>query len=161
MPYIQNVEFQNETGQTLAGRLHLPLSPFRGAAVLAVAPDTASVTGIATIGAPAEPGHVLHLVEQDIDTILSQGRAEVKIGGRPFEIGADFVQDLKHRLSTDHIKKLSHDLLILHAPHDAIVGIDNAAAIFTAAKHPKSFLSLLIRLIICSAKQKTASLPLT
>ena len=113
-----------------------------GAAVLAVAPDIASVTGIATIGAPAEPGHVLHLVEQDIDTILSQGRAEVKIGGRPFEIGADFVQDLKHRLSTDHIKKLSHDLLILHAPRDAIVGIDNAAAIFTAAKHPKSFLSL-------------------
>ena len=35
MPYIQNVEFQNETGQTLAGRLHLPLSPFRGAALFA------------------------------------------------------------------------------------------------------------------------------
>ena len=33
-------------------------------------------------------------------------------------------------------------MLILHAPRDAIVGIDNAAAIFTAAKHPKSFLSL-------------------
>ena len=35
MPYIQIVEFQNETGQTLAGRLHLPLSPFRGAALFA------------------------------------------------------------------------------------------------------------------------------
>ena len=30
MPYIQNVEFQNETGQTLAGRLHLPRAPFAG-----------------------------------------------------------------------------------------------------------------------------------
>ena len=98
------------------------------------------------------PVCVLHLVEQDIDTILSQGRAEVKIGGRPFEIGADFVQDLKHRLSTDHIKKLSHDLLILHAPHDAIVGIDNAAAILLQP-NIRNLCFLLIRLIICSAKQ--------
>ena len=35
MPCIQNVERQNETGQPLAGRLNLPLSPFRGAAVFA------------------------------------------------------------------------------------------------------------------------------
>ena len=33
-------------------------------------------------------------------------------------------------------------LLIFHGPRDAIVGIDNAAKIFQAAKHPKSFISL-------------------
>ena len=118
-----------------------------GAAVLAAAPEIASVTGIVTIGAPAEPAPVLHLVEQDVDTILAAGRAEVNIGGRPFQIGAEFVTDLQTRLSTDHIKRLSCDLLILHAPRDAIVGIDNAAAIFTAAKHPKSFISLDLSLI--------------
>jgi putative redox protein len=30
----------------------------------------------------------------------------------------------------------------MHSPHDAIVDIANATRIFTAAKHPKSFVSL-------------------
>ena len=33
-------------------------------------------------------------------------------------------------------------MLICHAPRDEYVGIDNATAIFVAAKHPKSFISL-------------------
>jgi putative redox protein len=33
-------------------------------------------------------------------------------------------------------------LLVCHAPRDEYVGIENATAIFTAARHPKSFLSL-------------------
>jgi uncharacterized OsmC-like protein len=33
-------------------------------------------------------------------------------------------------------------LLVCHAPQDECVGIENASAIFTAARHPKSFLSL-------------------
>src|SRR6202011_300060 len=32
--------------------------------------------------------------------------------------------------------------LIMHAPADDTVGIDNATRIFVAAKHPKSFVSL-------------------
>lgn len=34
MPYILSVAFQNETGQALAGRLHLPRGAFRGAALI-------------------------------------------------------------------------------------------------------------------------------
>ena len=30
----------------------------------------------------------------------------------------------------------------MHSPTDDLVGIENASAIFTAAKHPKSFVSL-------------------
>ena len=37
---------------------------------------------------------------------------------------------------------LKKALLIFHSPVDATVGIDNAAAIYGAAKHPKSFVSL-------------------
>jgi putative redox protein len=40
------------------------------------------------------------------------------------------------------IGKLHKALLILHAPTDDTVGIDNATKIFLAAKHPKSFVSL-------------------
>ena len=39
------------------------------------------------------------------------------------------------------IANLNIDLLVLHSPVDQIV-IENAAAIYTAAKHPKSFVSL-------------------
>ena len=42
----------------------------------------------------------------------------------------------------DAIGGLSRALLVMHAPRDEIVGIDNASRIFTAAKHPKSFVSL-------------------
>ena len=109
MSHQQTVEFKNEAGLKLAGRVHLPLGPFRGAAVLAAAPQIAGVKGVATIGAPAEPGHVLHLLDGEIDTILADGQGLVHIGGRPFPIGAGFVRDLQDRLSTDHIKRLSHD----------------------------------------------------
>jgi len=30
----------------------------------------------------------------------------------------------------------------MHAPLDEVVGVDNASALFAAAKHPKSFVSL-------------------
>ena len=42
----------------------------------------------------------------------------------------------------EKIARLRKALLVLHAPADAIVGIDNASHIFLAAKHPKSFVSL-------------------
>ena len=40
------------------------------------------------------------------------------------------------------IRNLGRPLLVLHAPGDEIVGIDNARQIFEAARHPKSFVSL-------------------
>ena len=113
-----------------------------GAAVMAVAHRLASIKGVAIIGAPAHPAHVMHLFKEEIETIGQAGRATVSIGGRPFEVSASFIEDLITRTTTDHIASLSADLLILHAPTDAIVGIENAAQIFQSAKHPKSFVSL-------------------
>ena len=46
---------------------------------------------------------------------------------------------LAHRLALEEIHKA---LLVLHSPVDQTVGIDNAANIYTAARHPKSFISL-------------------
>ncbi|SES99364.1 bifunctional alpha/beta hydrolase/OsmC family protein [Oceanicella actignis] len=40
------------------------------------------------------------------------------------------------------LRALRRPLLILHAPRDATAAIDNATALFLAARHPKSFLSL-------------------
>lgn len=113
-----------------------------GAAVLATAARLPSVKAIATIGAPAQPAHVHHLFEQHLDEIREKGSAQITLAGRPFEIGKRFLYDIENHCQDCHIAELKRDLLILHAPDDNIVGIGNAADIYTAAKHPKSFISL-------------------
>ena len=113
-----------------------------GAAVLVAASEIGTISAVATIGAPSFAGHVLHLFDQAVDEIEANGQAEVHIGGRPFVVGAGMVQDLKTRMTAEHIADLRCDLLVLHSPIDSIVGIENAAEIFAHAKHPKSFVSL-------------------
>jgi len=114
-----------------------------GAAVLAIAQNIASIKGVAVIGAPAHPAHVLHLFGDVAEqSHADEDRLKVSIGARPFEVSASFLKDLKARNSIEHIASLSADLSILHAPTDAIVCIENAAEIFQKAKHPKSFVSL-------------------
>jgi putative redox protein len=113
-----------------------------GAAVIAAASGLPSVKGVATIGAPADPQHVQHLFEDHLDDIAKDGSAQVSIGGRPITVGKAFVDDLMTHDAKTTIASLKVDLLVLHSPTDKIVGIENAAAIYAAAKHPKSFVSL-------------------
>ncbi|CAM2070770.1 Alpha/beta hydrolase [Sulfidibacter corallicola] len=113
-----------------------------GAAVLNAAGKLESIRAVATIGAPAHPVHVKHLVQEQEEEIRDRGQATVCIGGRPFEIREHFLDDLLAHDAARNIGRLGKALLVCHAPFDQIVGIDNAADIFQAAKHPKSFLSL-------------------
>jgi uncharacterized OsmC-like protein/alpha-beta hydrolase superfamily lysophospholipase len=112
-----------------------------GAAVLAAAGQIAEARAVAVLGTPYDPRHVADLLT-DKDQIISEGQATVDIGGRPFRIRRQFLDDLQRHDPAKTIGKLGKALLILHSPRDAIVGIDNAARIFMAAKHPKSFVSL-------------------
>lgn len=113
-----------------------------GAAVLKAAPMMDSIRAVVTIGAPFDPGHVTHNFAEAIPRIVDQGVAEVSLGGRPFRIGREFVSDVSQANLETAIAKLDAALLVLHAPRDATVGIENAADIFLAAKHPKSFVTL-------------------
>jgi putative redox protein len=114
-----------------------------GAAALAAAASLATVRAVATIAAPFDPAHVLHQIDPALlPAIAEHGKAEVTLAGRPFVIGRGFVDDLRGRDPAATIATLGRPLLILHAPHDAVVGIDNATRIFMAAHHPRSFVSL-------------------
>ena len=113
-----------------------------GAAVLRAAAEIASAKAIVTIGAPFDPGHVTHNFGAALEVIEAEGRAEVSLGGRPFTIGREFVRDVASENLAPAIAGLHRALLVMHAPRDAIVSVDNAAKIFTAAKHPKSFVTL-------------------
>jgi putative redox protein len=113
-----------------------------GAAVLAAAGDIAEARAVVTIAAPSDPAHVSGLFKDRLAAIRERGEVEVALGGRPFRIKREFLDDVAEQRLSGRIGKLRKALLIFHAPTDEIVGIDNASAIFTAAKHPKSFVSL-------------------
>jgi len=113
-----------------------------GAATLAAAPQVPECVAVATIGAPFDPEHVRHQFEKDLDLIEQQGKAQVSIAGRPFTISKAFIDDLSGQPQHDRIHELKRALLVMHAPDDKTVGVDNARRIFLAAQHPKSFVSL-------------------
>lgn len=115
---------------------------FGGAAVLAAGGRIPEVRAVATIAAPAGPGHVAHLLADARPEIEAKGEAEVVLAGRSFRLRKQFLDDIEtHRLAAA-IRGLKRALLIFHAPRDAVVGIENASEIFQAALHPKSFVSL-------------------
>jgi putative redox protein len=64
------------------------------------------------------------------------------LAGRPFKIKKQFLDDLELTRMQQTIQNLEKSLLIFHSPLDETVGIENAAQIFQAARHPKSFISL-------------------
>lgn len=113
-----------------------------GAAVLAAAARIAETRAVATIGAPSDPSHVANFFGEAIDIIQTRGEGEVELGGRTFRIRRDFLDDIAEQRLLDRVESLRVPLLILHSPTDQIVGIDNAATLFAAARHPKSFVSL-------------------
>ena len=113
-----------------------------GAAVLHIAGELPKVQAVATVGAPADPTHVAHLLSSGRQELEEKGEAEVNIGGRPFRMKKQFLEDLESREGKDPISNLGKPLLILHSPQDSIVGIENAQDIYVNAKHPKSFVSL-------------------
>ncbi|ASJ62164.1 OsmC family protein (plasmid) [Sinorhizobium meliloti] len=113
-----------------------------GAAVLAVAGDIPEVRAVATIGAPADVGHVLKNFGTSLEEIERSGSAQVDLAGRRFVVKRQFVEDARAQRIKDSVARLKRPLLILHAPLDQTVGIENATDIFLAARHPKSFVSL-------------------
>jgi putative redox protein len=113
-----------------------------GAAVLAAAGQIPEAQAVATIAAPSDPGHVAGLLKDQVADIRAEGEREVLLAGRPFRIRREFLDDVAEQNLLARVKDLRKALLVLHSPTDDTVGIDNASAIFLAARHPKSFVSL-------------------
>ena len=113
-----------------------------GAAVLAAAPQLPSVEAVVTIGAPATAAHVKHLFSSAHTELQEVGEAEVRIGNRSFQIKRQLLDDLDNYGDASHLRQLGRALLVFHSPVDQIVSVDEAARIYQAARHPKSFISL-------------------
>ena len=113
-----------------------------GAAVLAAAGRVPEAKAVATIAAPADPGHIADLLGDRTDAIREHGEGEVVLGGRPFRIRREFLDDIAEQNLLAAVGRLRKPLLVMHAPADRVVPIDSATQIFLAARHPKSFVSL-------------------
>ena len=113
-----------------------------GAAVILAASQFDEIKSVVTIGTPSAPQHVKHLLQSSIEEIKETGEAEVIIGGRPFRVKREFLEDLDEQNLLNIVQSMRKSFLFLHSPQDQIVGIENAAELYKAAKHPKSFISL-------------------
>jgi uncharacterized OsmC-like protein/alpha/beta superfamily hydrolase len=129
-----------------------------GAAVLAAAARVPEATSVVTIGAPSSAAHITTQFAAHVGEILEKGTAQVSLAGRPFTIAKQFLDDVSEQNILDGLANLRKALLVCHSPRDEIVGIENASAIFAAARHPKSFLSLDTADHLVSGRQDAAYL---
>lgn len=114
-----------------------------GTAVLSAAEQLADTKAFVTIGAPSDPQHIFKLIgDQSLDEIATEGVAVVKLAGREFRIKKQFIVDAKQQRVLAQVRGLTRPLMIMHSPEDETVPIEHATAIFHAASHPKSFVSL-------------------
>lgn len=111
-----------------------------GTAILAAAKSIPSANAVVSIGSPANPEHILHLLQCQLDEIEQDGEAEIELAGREFTFKQEFVDDARSH-SID-VKNLNKALMVMHAPLDKTVSVNEAAEIFSQAMHPKSFVSL-------------------
>lgn len=144
--FSSNVADLVSAAEWMAGQGHAPGllvgHSLGGAASVVAAHQIDSVKALATINAPADAEHVIQNFGESLETIETEGQARVDLAGRPFTITRDFVQDVRGANVTEAAGQLGLPLLVLHAPTDQVVGIDNASELFRAARHPKSFVSL-------------------
>ena len=141
-----NVEDLIAAANYLAGEHQAPTlligHSLGGAAVIFAAAKLQSVKAVATIGAPSNPKHVTHLLQNSIDDIRESGAAVVNLSGRDFTIKKQFLDDLETKSLPEVAKSLRKAILVMHSPQDDTVGIKNAEEIYVAAHHPKSFVTL-------------------
>jgi pimeloyl-ACP methyl ester carboxylesterase len=78
----------------------------------------------------------------NVSEVEARGEAVVDLVRRPFAIRRSLVEEAQAREQGPCIATLGRALLVMHAPPDGVAGVDNALAIFEAARHPKSFVTI-------------------
>ena len=147
-----NTNFSSNVGDLLAAykavseRYHAPKllvgHSLGGAAVLKAATLLDQIAAVVTIGAPSDVEHVAHLFQSEKEEIEVTGKAKVSLAGRQFTIKKQFIEDLSDTNILGGLEHFKKSLLVMHSPLDNTVGVEHAGRIFSAAQHPKSFVSL-------------------
>lgn len=112
------------------------------ASIVAASKLTDDIKALVTIGSPSDISHTAQHFINQVDNGDIEKHYKVNIGGRPFIINDEFIENFKNIRITDELNGLRIPYLNLHSPIDRIVGISNALELFNAARHPRSFVSL-------------------
>lgn len=123
-----------------------------GTALLRAALRLPEAGAVVTLNAPASPNRMRLLLDpepaasaagaQNGDAPARSDTARVVEAGRGLVLSAAALEELGRDSVLAAAAALRRPLLVLHAPTDNVVGVDHAAALLDAAKHPKSFLAL-------------------
>lgn len=114
-----------------------------GAATLLAASRQPDIGAVAVVASPATADHVRGVFsEQDVEAAMEKGRVRVEIAGRPFDISAEFFEDLQRHHTLDHVTELGRPLLVVHSTADRIVSIEEGEKIFEAARQPRWFVAV-------------------
>jgi len=120
-------------GERYTGPMLMIGHSWGGVLALACATDIAHVQAVVVIGTPAG--------SNGFSKRASSGENTVTIAGQPLTL-PDSAATLAWPQLKPKVEHLRRPILIMHAPLDNVADIASAAQIFTAAKHPKSFVSL-------------------
>ena len=129
-------------GDTLGAPSLLVGHSLGGTAAVLAAGELPSVQAVATIAAPTDAAHVRGLLERAARGADAEGRMEVELGGRRFALAPGFLEAMSEQRVLDAARALRAALLVLHSPEDELLPLDDAARLYTAAPHPKSFVAL-------------------
>ncbi len=144
--FSTNVSDVTAALDSIEGELGLPQllvgHSLGGAAVLAAALKRPDVRAVATIAAPADPAHLTELLHDQLQPLEKEESVMIDIGGRPFEVRRELIEDLRASELPSALSDLGRPLLIVHSPADGTVGIEQASELFSAARHPKSFVAV-------------------
>ena len=94
---------------------------------------------VVTVSAPSDATHVTHLLAGSEDEILTQGRADVVIGGRTFELESGFLRDIETHDVLDAVRELDRPYMVVHADDDTVVPVTEGEQLFAAAPRHKRF----------------------
>jgi putative redox protein len=120
-------------GEHFSGPMLMIGHSWGGVLALACASDLQPVQAVVAIATPAG--------SNGFSKRATTGANTVSIAGRPLTL-PDSAATLAWPQLKAKVERLRRPILILHAPMDNVADIASAAQIFTAAKHPKSFVSL-------------------
>ena len=113
-----------------------------GTAAIPAANQLPSLQAVATIGSPRDPSYVIEKFKRNNHLVYKEDTIEVNVLGRIVPFKKSFVEDMTSQHVPEETAKLKCKLFVFHAPHDSIVSVQNAQAIYDRATCDKDLVIL-------------------
>lgn len=111
-----------------------------GTAAVLTASRLPEIESVVVLGTSSETTALKRLLSADhMAQLESQGRTDLRIGGKAVTLNRAFFEDLYRHSLLETVARWNKALLILHGTRDQVVPIQSGERIFQNAVHPKAF----------------------